>query len=189
MRVIAGTAKGRRLASPKSNDRALSPSKGIRPVLDQVKEAIFNILFDVTGFRVLDLFAGTGAMGIEAISRGAVYACFVDDAKEAMGLIRKNLEICQMTSSSQILGMTAGKAIAFLKAESFDLIFVDPPYEQNIVNKTLKKLAGSSLLRDKTLIVVEHHPHEPIKPIEGLVLTDQRKYGQTLVSFLRKQKC
>lgn len=181
MRVIAGLAKGRRLISPKTN--------AIRPVLDQVKEAVFNILFDVEALRVLDLFAGTGAVGIEALSRGAKECVFVDFEKEAIGLIRKNLELCKMADRGVVLEMPAGKAIHWLtkKNKAFDLIFVDPPYEKDFVKKTLKELVKSSLLHSETLIIVERHPKEMIGDVEGLSLTDERKYGQTLISFLKPQ--
>lgn len=181
MRVIAGLAKGRRLKTPRS--------KNIRPVLDQVKEAIFNILFDVAGLKVLDLFAGTGAMAIEALSRGAAFACFVDSLKEAIVLIQANLEQCLLMDKAKILRLEVRKAIPVLeeKKEPFDLIFVDPPYEKNYVQKTLSQLAKSPLVHEKTIVVVEHHPKEPIQEILGLCLTMQRKYGQTLVSFLKKR--
>src|SRR3989338_727780 len=180
MRVIAGEAKGRRLASPKSNL--------IRPVLDQVKEAVFNILFDVTDWTVLDLFAGTGSMGIEALSRGAKEAVFADDSKESLKLIGKNIDLCGFADRANVFYLSAAKTIAILskKQKKFDLIFVDPPYEKRFVKKTLNKLANSFLLHDETIIIVEHHPKEPIGAIEGLRLTYERKYGQTLVSFLKR---
>lgn len=180
MRVIAGKAKGRRLATPKAN--------AIRPVLDQVKEAIFNILFDVTDLAILDLFAGTGAMGIEAISRGAQHCTFVDSSKEAMKLIGKNIQRCQFAAEANVLPMTVAKALHLLTAQGkqFDLIFVDPPYEKHYVNKTLRRLAQSPLLHEGTRVLVEHHPKELIQEMEGLTLTDQRKYGQTLVSFFKR---
>jgi len=180
MRVIAGIAKGRRLISPKTS--------AIRPVLDQVKEAVFNILFNVEALRVLDLFAGTGAVGIEALSRGAKECVFVDSGKEAIGLIHKNLELCKMADKGFVLEMPSGKAINWLtkKNKTFDLIFVDPPYEKDLVKKTLKELAKSSLLHSETLIIVERHPKEMIGNVGGLSLTDERKYGQTLISFLKQ---
>lgn len=179
MRVISGTAKGRRLQTPKSNE--------IRPVLDKVKGAIFNILFDVTGWRVLDLFAGTGAMGIEALSRGADFCVFVDDSREGCRLIAANLERCQFQDRGKIVLKEARQAIQLLgkRAEKFDLIFVDPPYEKSYVKKTLRQLVENFLLHEKTIIIIEHHPKELIPEIGGLTLTDQRKYGQTLVSFLK----
>ena len=106
MRVIAGEAKGRRLASPKSNL--------IRPVLDQVKEAVFNILFDVTDWTVLDLFAGTGSMGIEALSRGAKEAVFADDSKESLKLIGKNIDLCGFADRANVFYLSAAKTIAIL---------------------------------------------------------------------------
>lgn len=180
MRVIAGTAKGRRLTTPKSDK--------IRPVLDQVKEAVFNILFDVNKLSVLDLFAGTGAMGIEALSRGAAHCCFIDAANEARRLIGKNIDLCQMADKSYVLSMTIGKALAILETQQkhFDLIFVDPPYEKHLVNKTLRRLALSPTLNNGAIIIVEHHPKEIIQAMEGLSLTETRKYGQTRVSFLKK---
>ena len=200
MRIIAGEAKGRRLNTPKSD--------AIRPVLDQVEESIFNILFDVTGQNVLDLFAGTGAMGIEALSRGANSACFVDCSKEALKLIGTNLQKCGFApppprgpkahfvgregggveKKSRVMGLKASEAISFLEKQgkTFDLIFVDPPYEKFYVNKTLNRLGRGTLLHAETIVVVEHHPKEPIGEIKELCLTDERKYGQTLVGFLKK---
>jgi len=180
MRVITGLAKGRRLLTPKSSK--------IRPALDQVKEAIFNILFDVTGLRVLDLFAGTGSMGIEALSRGAAFAIFIDDYVQAIELIKKNLERCGLSDRANVFKSRVGPAIRRLerKGRSFDIIFVDPPYLKNLVNPTLEKLTTSALVSPSSIIIVEHHPKEPIKPIDGLALTDTRHYGQTDVSFLRR---
>jgi len=179
MRVIAGHAKGRRLFTPKTET--------IRPVLDQVKEAIFNILFDVTGLKVLDLFAGTGAMGIEALSRGSKEAVFVDSLKHAVQLIGKNLDTCGFAGKATVLEMSADRAINVLSRQEkkFDLIFVDPPYQKRFVQKTLKTLAESSLFTPDTVIITEHHPKEMPGDIAGLSLTDSRKYGQTRVSFFK----
>lgn len=180
MRVIAGSAKGRSLVGPKSNE--------IRPALDQVKEAIFNILFDVEGKTVLDLFAGTGSLGIEALSRGAAFATFVDNSKEGEKLIQTNLEKCGFFENTEILTMSVGKAIKMVgeREKKFDLIFIDPPYQRNLIQKTLKKILKEDVAHSKTVIITEHHPKEPIGEIEGLNLTSQRKYGQTLVSFLAR---
>lgn len=180
MRVIAGTCKGRTLFGPKTSS--------IRPALDQVKESIFNILFNVERATVLDLFAGTGSVGIEALSRGASSAVFVDQSEEAVRLIEKNLKICGLIERATVFKMPVGTSIRTLskKGGSFDLIFVDPPYLKKWVRKTLDQLAQSSLLLKTTQVVVEHHPKEPMIPPPGLELTDQRKYGQTIVSFLKK---
>lgn len=180
MRVISGTCKGRKLVAPKSKD--------VRPVLDQVKEAIFNILFDVDGCSVLDLFAGSGSVGIEALSRGADRATFVERDAAACRVIRSNLAACDMEPSSTLMKMSASAAIDRLSkgGETFDLIFVDPPYLKNYVNDTLERIGRSGIAADGCTLVIEHHPKEPIEDIPGLTLTDTRKYGQTLISFMAK---
>jgi 16S rRNA (guanine(966)-N(2))-methyltransferase RsmD len=178
MRVIAGKAKGHRLYAP--NDRR------VRPALDQVKEAIFNILFDVSDLWVLDLFAGCGSVGIEALSRGAHHATFVEEWKPCLDAIKKNLIHCKLETQASIVRASVERGIARLSktAEKFNLVFVDPPYEKNLVNPTLKLLESSPILGDDCIIVVEHHPKEPLENFSRLALTDSRKYGQTLVSFL-----
>lgn len=178
MRVISGSCKGRRLAAPKS--------KSIRPALDQVKEAIFNILFDVEGKTVLDLFAGTGSMGIEALSRGAAHCVFVDSSREATALIRENLQRCGLGENAAVFAKNVSVAIEVLgrREEKFDLIFVDPPYLKSLVNPTLEKIADYEILAPDGVIVIEHHPKEPITPPAGLRVSDARKYGQTLITLL-----
>ncbi|MBI2346253.1 MAG: 16S rRNA (guanine(966)-N(2))-methyltransferase RsmD [Deltaproteobacteria bacterium] len=179
MRVIAGIAKGRRLIGPKKGEP-------IRPVLDQVKEAIFNILYTVDGLRVLDCFAGTGAVGIEALSRGAAHATFVDHLPTACAIIERNLAHTGFTDRATTLCMSAERAIKTLAARRavFDLVFVDPPYEKGFVNTTLAALAETSLLWPNGRIIIEHHPKEPVDPPAQYALTDRRKYGQTLITFL-----
>lgn len=178
MRVIAGQAKGHKLVAP--------TGARVRPALDQVKEAIFNILFNVEDERVLDLFAGSGSVGIEALSRGAIDAVFVEAWSKAVASIKRNLSHCKLEDRARIIGKSVERAIDLLAKEGgvFDLIFVDPPYEQGLVNPTLVKLGQTPILAPRARIVVEHHPKEPIECPEGLILTDNRKYGQTLVSFL-----
>jgi len=182
MRVITGRAKGRRLFAPSSNK--------IRPALDKVKESIFNILFDVNGLDVLDIFAGTGSVGIEAISRGAHHATFIENMPIAIKAIEKNLSICGFAGDASIIALPMNLAIKKLskKEGKFDLVFVDPPYLKNLVNITLRLLSESGILKKDSIIVVEHHPKEPIEDDTGLVLLDYRKYGQTLVSFLNIKK-
>ncbi len=181
MRVIAGSARGHRLTAPKS--------PRVRPALDKVKGAIFNLLFDVGGTRALDLFAGSGAIGIEALSRGATSAVFVEEWGMAADSIRKNLDHCKLADRAEILRMSVARAIDFLsrRGEKFELIFVDPPYLKDLVNPTLLSLAESGIAAEGAVVVVEHHPKEEISPPDGLSLTDSRKYGQTLVSFLRRK--
>lgn len=180
MRVIAGSAKGRSLIGPKSHS--------IRPALDKVKGAVFNILFDVSDLNVLDVFAGTGSIGIEALSRGAKHAVFLDAAPEALGIVKKNLEICRFEDQATILRAklpddlrTVAKRCGI---ENFDLIFVDPPYDKDLVNPALRKIATLGLLAPEGKIIVEHSPREMIADIPGLMVKDRREYGQTVISFL-----
>ena len=174
MRVITGSARGRKLFGPKSDL--------IRPAIDKVKQAVFNILGDVSGLRVLDLFAGTGSMGIEALSRDADHCTFVDQLPEAIQLIRKNLEMCQFLDQSKIIKAGVQN---FEPLQTYNLIFVDPPYDKDLVNPTLQRLANQKLLAAEGTIVVEHSPREVIHALPDLQVYDERKYGQTLISFLK----
>ena len=136
MRIIAGAFRGRRLHAPKGNR--------IRPTIDRVREAIFNIIAaEVAGAKVLDLFAGTGAMGLEALSRGAQFCCFVDQGEEAVRLIRENVQLCGVQDRSRIIQGPAASAIRRLGSENelFDLIFMDPPYGKGYIEKTFGFLA------------------------------------------------
>lgn len=180
MRVISGKCKGRKLVAPKA--------RHVRPALDQVKEAIFNILYNVEYLKVLDLFAGSGSIGIEALSRGAKHATFVDQDNSSYNSIQTNIKVCGFENSSTIFKLPVSAAIKKLdkKGCCFDLIFVDPPYLKNLVNSTLEQLIKTNLINDRTIIVIEHHPKELTEDIPGLTLTDTRKYGQTLISFMKK---
>ena len=178
MRIISGQAKGRVLNGPKSDK--------IRPALDKVRQAIYNILGDVQGESILDLFAGTGSMGLEGLSRGANHAVFVDDHIEALQLIRKNIDLCRFENASIVkLKLPQGLMKISERFGSFDLIFHDPPYDQNLVNPILKTIEETNLLSPKGFVVVEHSPREMVQEIDALHLVTQRKYGQTLISFLK----
>lgn len=182
MRIIAGSRKSLRLATPKGNS--------IRPALDQVKEAIFNILWSVEGLRVLDCFAGTGNLGLEALSRGAAHATFIDSGREALQLIHKNIAICKFEAQTTVLPFPAHVAIAKLAKQGaqFDLIFVDPPYSKDLVNPSLQQIADAQLLAPGGQIICEHFPKEILTPPAGLALSDERHYGQTVISFLAAAK-
>lgn len=182
MRVISGIAKGRILLGPPKNKK--TPS--IRPVLDKVKAAIFNILYNVEAKTVLDLFAGTGAIGIESLSRGADQTVFVDSGDEALKIIRKNLERCRFENIATVLKARIPRDLGRVakKFGAFDLIFVDPPYDKDLVNPTLAAIAREKLLAPSGIVVVEHSPRERIDEGVGLRLKDRRKYGQTVISFL-----
>lgn len=180
MRIIAGRAKGHSLVAPKGTTT--------RPALDRVKESVFAILFNITDDSVLDLFAGTGSMGLEAISRGAKNCVFVERDRAALESLLKNIEHCKFKNESIVLKSDVERSLEKdLNGQSFDLIFCDPPYLKNLVNPSLKLIAKHLKLPESCRIVVEHHPKEPIGEIPGLALTDQRTYGQTLISFLAPQ--
>ena len=144
MRVITGSARGRKLQEPKD--------QSVRPTTDMVKEAIFSIVqFDVPGRRVLDLFAGTGQLGIEALSRGARECVFVDNSPASLALVRKNLAICGMEGT-----VVRSDALAFLRhAGKFDLVFVDPPYQAGLYGDVLEALFSFDILNEGGIILVE----------------------------------
>lgn len=178
MRIIAGSAKGRRLHSPKS--------LLIRPVSDKVKEAIFNILGDrVEGSNVLDLFAGTGSVGLEALSRGALRCVFVESYPHALSLLKKNIGACGFFDRTFILrGELPGVLNRLKKKGAFGLVFVDPPYDRGLIGPALDGLVRYNLIDAQSCVIVEHSPREA--PVDkSVTVFDSRKYGQTLVSFLR----
>jgi 16S rRNA (guanine966-N2)-methyltransferase len=184
MRVIGGNARGRRLKVPKG--------RALRPTAARVKEALFNILpHDLSGLRVLDLFAGSGNVTIEALSRGVKEAILVDTAVESGRAIRDNLRRLGLTERTRVLIMPVQRALPQLERqqETFDLIFVDPPYGQRLVDRTLNIVAQGSVLRDSGVIVAEHGCRDEIAEQYGkLELYDRRRYGDTILSFLRWQR-
>ncbi len=166
MRVITGTARGRKLLEVTGND--------IRPTSDKVKESIFNIIqFDIEGRRVLDLFAGTGQLGIEAASRGAKSVTFIDKNRNALNLIRKNLDHCGLEGI-----VREGDAIAFLNnCSQFDLIFIDPPYESDLYKTAIKKILEFDILSKGGIIVCESRGEAAPPEYEGLARKTY-KYGK-----------
>lgn len=180
MRIISGISKGKRLMTQKG--------QALRPTADRVKESIFNILGEeVEGKVVLDLFAGTGNLGIEALSRGAKKALFVEKGRQALRLIQRNLLQCNMGDRSEILPKDVIRAIGILKqrGESFDLILMDPPYEKGLIQKTLFKLSSHRIYHQDSFLVIEHDRREPLpKIVEGWDLIRQRRIGDTIISFL-----
>jgi 16S rRNA (guanine966-N2)-methyltransferase len=181
MRIIGGNAKGRRLKVPKGQT--------VRPTSGRVKEALFNILpHDLSGIKFLDLFAGTGNVSIEALSRGAAEAILIDSSAESGKVIRENLRRVQFTDRTRVWIVPVSRAIRLLarRSESFDMIFLDPPYRRNWVETCLEMIARGNLLRRSGTLIVEHSTHEQPKPEYGsLMLQDQRNYGDTLLSFFK----
>jgi len=181
LRIIGGRLKGRKLEKIRGT--------GIRPTADRLREAIFNILGRrVQGKMILDLFAGTGALGIEALSRGAERAVFVDNHPGSTALIRKNLKICRMEDRSSVIKWNVGRNLNCLKPKrkTFDLAFMDPPYDGCLIPSTLVNLHHSCSLADGAWILVEHAMSEPLpKQLPDMVVYDQRRYGKTLVSILK----
>ena len=179
MRIIAGDFRGRRLRPP--------VGMSIRPTADRVREALFSILgLRVRGAEVLDLFAGTGALGLEALSRGASHAVFVDENPGAVAVIRANIDLCKAGERSTLLRLPAHRALEQLTAseKSFDLIFMDPPYGKGLIESTLPHV-GEAAAPD-ALVVAEHHAGETTGSIAGWVRTDLRKYGDTEISIFSK---
>lgn len=179
MRVISGTLKGRRLVCP--------PGLATRPTADRIKESIFNILSGrFQERRVLDLFAGTGALGIEALSRGAAVAVFIDQAKAAMDVLHRNIRALGLEGRSRTIRWNIRKNLNCLHSTPpFDLVFMDPPYSTDAVTPVLTSLAACGALCSGARIVIEHSDQERIAlPTDTLVLADQRRFGKTLVSFV-----
>lgn len=186
MRIVAGKHRGLALATPK-DDR-------VRPTSDRVREAIFNVLahndfgigFRIEGARVLDLFAGTGALGLEALSRGAAYVLFVDDHFESRALIRRNVEACHATGATKIWRRDA-TVLSDIPANvggPFDLVFLDPPYRKGLVARALASAREGKWLAPSALIVAEMAQDEAIAAPEGFALRDERTYGDTKVLVL-----
>lgn len=177
MRIIAGRYRGSRLHSP--------PGTAIRPTADRLRESIFNIIGPrLPAIRVLDLFAGTGAMGIEALSRGADHAVFVDRSPEALYLVRKNLAKVKADAMATVISWDIARDLQCLSGQkAFEFVFVDPPYRQGFIHRTLVNLKSTDV--PLGTIVVEHALDESMADLPtGFVLKDQRRYGKTLVSFL-----
>lgn len=183
LRVISGEAKGHKLKTLKSNLT--------RPTSDKVKESIFNILAPVIFDRdVLDLFAGTGSIGIEALSRGAHRAVFVDKSRECFQIIKENLNHTKFTERAEIYAMDVCSALSKLshKGDKFDIIFLDPPYGKGLVNETLTCIADTDILKQDTLVIAEHDVDDVVLECVGTLKNFRRqKYGDTVISFYRQE--
>ena len=165
--------------------------QAVRPTAARVKESLFNILpRDFSGMKVLDLFAGTGNLSIEALSRGAEHAVLVDSSARSAAAIKRNLRRLGLSAPTEVWVALVARSLKSLarRRESFDFIFLDPPYEQGWAGRSLEGIDQCNLLRDSGTVVVEHSMREALKPRYGdLQLHDQRRYGDTLLSFYKSR--
>jgi 16S rRNA (guanine(966)-N(2))-methyltransferase RsmD len=182
MRVIAGDMKGRRLVPV--------PGRSTRPTTDKVKESIFNIIgpYFEEGY-VLDLFAGTGSLGIEAMSRGIAEGVFVDMDTKALQVVRKNIETCGLQERSEIFRNDARRAIQLLAAKQlqFNLVLLDPPYHLDVIPSVITGLVQHNLLNDNAIVVAEHSSERELpEQIESVARWKSVTYGEIAVSFYQK---
>ena len=182
MRIVGGSLRGRRLVGPRSD--------AIRPTSDRLREALFNVLahaYDnaVQGARVLDLFAGTGALSFEALSRGADYALLVDEGAEARGIIRENIEELGLEGSTRLYRRDATKLGVAQAIGRFSLVFCDPPYGRDLAPAALQAAAQGDWLEPEALVLVEEAASvTPILP-NAFTTVERRDYGETAVTFFR----
>ena len=181
MRIIAGKFRGRRLSAPRG--------RNIRPTSDRLREAIFNIIGrGIAGHNFIDLFAGTGAMGIEALSRGAEHVVFIDKHPRALAYVRQNIEPLDVGHRWQTIRWDAARDLRCLRTLKlrFGYAFIDPPYNCGLADSAIRNLVAADVMPAGSLIVVEHDRLERITPPQdSMVLQDQRRYGKNLVTFFR----
>jgi len=182
MRIITGKARGLHLNVPKNYD--------VRPTADRVKESLFNIIGSkVAGAAVLDLFAGSGNLGLESWSRGARFIQFVDNSRTSLKLTDSNIQKCRAEADCKVLKHDAEAAVDLLykQGQRFDLIFVDPPYNKGWVQKILAKFAKNRLLSENGWLIAEHSAHDDItgEVPEGYEIFRRQEYGETVVSFIK----
>jgi 16S rRNA (guanine966-N2)-methyltransferase len=184
MRVTAGAERGRKLRAPRGANT--------RPTGAKVREAIFNILGPLSPDAVLDLYAGTGALGIEALSRGAGHATFVERDGRALAALHRNLRQFDLTGRARVMDTSVAVALQRLsseKAQKFSWVFVDPPYAAGEVTPVLALLSGGQVLDNGAVVIVEHdHHHVPPEHVGALERVDRRYYGDTGLSFYRRQR-
>lgn len=181
MRVIAGKFRGRQLFSPKD--------EAVRPTTDRIKENIFNLIqFRVSGSRFLDLFGGSGAMSVEAVSRGALRVVTVDQARDSLALIKRNFEKVGIGKEAQILDADYAVALERLKGSAFDIIFCDPPYRADFYEDILRKIGEKDVLSSEGIVIFEHATERELPLIDGWERADSRKYGSVTVDILTLRK-
>ncbi|MBN2463225.1 MAG: 16S rRNA (guanine(966)-N(2))-methyltransferase RsmD [Dehalococcoidia bacterium] len=180
MRITGGIARGQQLKVPKSDL--------VRPTTDRVREAIFSIITPLTShcYRGLDLFAGSGALGIEALSRDTEWVDFVEQAPKCCAIIKQNLQKLGFTQQSHVFCCSVAKALTFLE-EKYDIIFMDPPYSDQSINHMAMQLASSEIIDDESLIIISHASRSPLQSsYDGLSLIKEKQYGDTCISIYQK---
>jgi 16S rRNA (guanine966-N2)-methyltransferase len=181
MRIVGGEFRGRPLATPQGSS--------IRPTSDRTREAVFNVIAHrfgerLEGARVIDLFAGTGALGLEALSRGASFCMFVEESTEGRGLIRANVEAFGLTGRTKIFRRDASKLGQVGTISPFSLLFADPPYGRRLGEKALVSAREGGWLQPRALCVLEESAAAAMTPVPGFELVEQRSYGDSIVHFL-----
>jgi len=184
LRVISGKVRGLKLDTPKNLD--------VRPTTDRVKESLFNIINPyIRESNILDLFAGTGSLGIECLSRGAKNCIFVDKSKESIGIVKSNIKKARVENESTILNIDFKDAVKRLSVQKqkFDVIFMDPPYYENMFIDCLKSIDELSLLKEDGLVVVEHDTNDLFDDNIGrLYKSREKKYGNTTITFYKLEE-
>ena len=192
MRIIGGKARGRRLQTP-AKSTATSCRQDIRPTADRAREALFSILGrEVENATVLDLFAGTGSLGLEALSRSAKQAVFVDNSLQAVQIINKNIKLCGFSDRTLVLKRDLSKGLSFLTKQlpgtTFSIVFADPPYRLGLSAGLLRNLAESAILLPEALVVIEEDRRTELPDqVAELALVSQRHYGDTGFWFYRQK--
>ncbi|MCF6116852.1 16S rRNA (guanine(966)-N(2))-methyltransferase RsmD [Mesorhizobium muleiense] len=181
MRIVGGEFRGRPLATPRSS--------AIRPTTDRTREAVFNVLAHrfpdrLVGARVLDLFAGTGGFGLEALSRGASYGVFIEESAEGRGLIRTNVEAFGLTGRTKIFRRDATALGEAGTMAAFGLVFADPPYGKGLGERALRSAKAGGWLAPGALCVVEEAAAAPFEAGPGFSFVDERSYGETVIRFI-----
>ena len=184
MRIITGKARGTKLYTLEGENT--------RPTLDRVKESIFNIIQnEIEGAKILDLFAGSGAIGLEFLSRGAEKAVLCDKSKEAANIIKKNIEKTHMEQNAKVFNTDFENCLEQLKNEQFDIIYLDPPYATDYILKSLNKIIKLDIAKEETLFIIETDDEQRIlKEVEtvDVKIVDKRKYGRATIIFLSLKK-
>jgi len=181
LRIVGGELRGRRLNSPEGN--------AIRPTADRTRQSLFDILssrLDFEGLRVIDLFAGTGALGLEALSRGASFALFVDSSAEGRALIRDNVEALGLMAKSRIFRRDATALGPVGTVAPFDLAFADPPYRRGLAPLAAAALVSGGWLKEGALLVVEEENAGAPQALPGFEAVDRRQFGDTVLCFFRR---